>query len=172
MFNFFSNLFKRWFKKGETPASAQPSVAEDLAQRLQRAAESILENESLTADLDDDAARALLDWGLACAQKVAQDTAGFEALAAETSLADRLQATRRLMRAASRWVLGQQEMDPASASDALSTVMEQASVIYGKKFTLPVQAQYTAFLAEQAPGEPVQMVTKLRELIEGNLRKN
>jgi hypothetical protein len=171
MANFFSNLFKRWFKKEESAARNQPLVVEDQAQRMQRATQSILDNEGLTADLDDTAAKILLDWGLACAQKAAQDTAGFEAFAAQTGLDDRLQATRRLMRAVSRWVLGQQN-DPASASDALSTVMEQASVIYGKKFTMPVQAQYTAFLAEQAtPGEPAQMVTKLRELIEGNLRR-
>jgi hypothetical protein len=172
MFNFFSNLYKRWFKKDEAAAPDQPPMVEDLAQRLQRATESILENENLTADLDDDAAKAVLDWGLACAQKVVQETAGFEALAAEPALSDRLQATHRLIRAVSRWVLGQQDMDAASASAALSVVMEQAAVIYGQKFTLPVQAQYTAFLAEQAaPDEPAQMISKLRELVESNLRK-
>jgi len=43
----------------------------DLEQRASRAAESILEDESLTSDLDDVAAKVLLDWGLACAKAIA-----------------------------------------------------------------------------------------------------
>jgi len=169
--SFFSKLLG-WFRKKEEKPVESPPVIEDVAERIKQAAQSILDNESLTADLDDAAAKELLDWGLACAKKVAQETASLQALTAETSLTDRLQATRRLMRAVSNWVVGQQEMDAASASNALSTVLEQATVIYGKKFTPPVQAQYTAFLAEQAtPGEPAQMVTKLRQLIEDNLRR-
>ena len=36
---------------------------EEIRRRVERAAESILENERLTADLDDQAADFLLDWG-------------------------------------------------------------------------------------------------------------
>ena len=164
--SFFSKLFG-WFKKEEK--QVELPVAEDVAERVKRAAESILENESLTANLDDAAAKELLDWGLACAQKAAEDTASLEAFAAESSLTDRLQATRRLMRAVSNWVVGQQDMDAASTSDALSKVMEQAAVIYGQGFTPPPQAQYTAFLAGQAePGDPPQMIKNLRQMIESS----
>jgi hypothetical protein len=164
---FFSRLFG-WFKK-ENEQVEMPVVG-DVAERIKQATESILENESLTADLDDAAAKELLAWGLACAQKVAQDTAGLEAFTAESSLADRLQATRRLMRAVSNWGVGRQDMDAASASDALSKVMEQATVIYGQGVTPPPQAQYTAFLAGQAEqsSDPSQMIKNLRQLIEAS----
>jgi len=165
MSNFLSKIFG-WLKKSE-PAPVQPAAA-DLSQLLQRAAESILENESLTADLDDSAAKELLDWGLACAKRVAQEAAGFEAAAVETTLSTRLQATRRLMRAVTQWIAGQQDMDAASSSDALSKIMEQAAVVYGRSFTPPATAQYTAFLASQtdANDSPQQMIARLRALIE------
>jgi hypothetical protein len=48
----------------------------EVSQRIERAAESILENERLTADLDDAAAQVLIDWGLACAELIAGSTDG------------------------------------------------------------------------------------------------
>ena len=46
----------------------------EIQQRIQRAAESILENEALSADLDDDAAKLLLDWGVKRAEQIAIQT--------------------------------------------------------------------------------------------------
>jgi hypothetical protein len=43
---------------------------------LQRAVERLLEDETLTADLIDEAAKALLDWGLARANAIAQQKVG------------------------------------------------------------------------------------------------
>jgi len=47
---------------------------DELTRRAQDLAESILENESLTADLDDAAAKVLIDWGVACAEIIAHST--------------------------------------------------------------------------------------------------
>jgi len=46
----------------------------DLETRRRRAVERLLEDESLTAELTDDAAKILLDWGVAQAEAVAQKT--------------------------------------------------------------------------------------------------
>jgi hypothetical protein len=58
--------------------------------RARRAVESILENESLTADLDDVEAQRLLEWGIVHAKRLAAENRG--------SLDDELGALRRLMR--------------------------------------------------------------------------
>jgi hypothetical protein len=50
----------------------------DIEQRKRMAAESLLENESLREGLDDESASALLDWGTALAQRIAESTAGVE----------------------------------------------------------------------------------------------
>ena len=59
-----------------------------------RAAERILEDEALTADLADGAAALLLDWGLARAEATAQQAEG----ASQRELDARLAALRRTMK--------------------------------------------------------------------------
>jgi len=61
---------------------------------LQNAAEHILEDESLTADLIDDAAKLLLNWGLAQAKMMAQQA---ERLSAK-ELGSRIAGLRRTLK--------------------------------------------------------------------------
>jgi hypothetical protein len=70
MYKLGSRLRKLFAKKDPTRISD-----ERLEQRVSRVAESILDNERLTADLDDSATKELLDWGLAAAKQIAQGTA-------------------------------------------------------------------------------------------------
>ena len=118
---------------------------DELTQRVNRAAEGILENESLTADLDDAPAQALLDWGVACARMIAESTAGLGEVEAEKAMSPRLRATRRLMRLVSKWVAGRHQ------SGLLIEVLEQAAIIYGKDFL---------------SDDPLLMIASLRRLCE------
>ena len=77
---------------------------DELQRRFERAAEGILENERLTAGLDDEAAAVLIDWGLSWAGVIVIATAGMPDSEAEELLSPRLKANRRLMRYVNRWV--------------------------------------------------------------------
>lgn len=138
-----------------------------LEQRIRRAAESILENESLTAGLDDATAKVLLDWGVACAEAIAQGTAGLSDNEAEAVMSPRLGATRRLMRQVRRWVVNRLEMDSEASARLLAEILEQAAIAY-PGFGPPDDNQRDLFL-DQWPGladDPPQMIDRLRMLIE------
>jgi len=71
---------------------------DQLNKRIDRAAESILENEALSSELDDAAAKVLLQWGVARATTIATETAGLDEQAAEGVMYPRQKALRRLLR--------------------------------------------------------------------------
>ncbi len=134
----------------------------ELERRVQSAVESILGNESLTADLDDPAAKALLDWGIACAERIAGRTAGLNDEQAEEIIYRGLRATRRLMRLVQRWASHQTGMDTA----LLDQILEQAAIIY-PDFTPPSTHRRVMFLY-QIPDPALQRITQIRELVQGS----
>lgn len=157
------NLLARESETGPT--------ANEVPRRVKRAAESILENEALTADLDDVAAKVLLDWGGACAKMIAQSTAGLNNIEAEDAMSPRLRATRRLMRLVNRWVSKRQQRDTEGSATALTKIIEQAAIIYGEDFTPPSDDRRDAFLRQSLTAPPPQIIRDLRALIE-NLDSN
>ena len=148
------------------PAAGVAAVVDELAGRVQRAAESILENEGLAGGLDDTAAQALLDWGVACAKQVAQATSGLAQVQAEAAMADRLRAVRRMMRLVNGWAAGGQA--GAGGAAWLDQVLEQAAVVYGGAFTPPDATRRAAFLGQLAglANNPPGMIASLRALLE------
>jgi hypothetical protein len=147
----------------------QPKV-DRMAQRIKHVAEGFLENESLTADLDDRAAQVLLDWGLTSSKRVAQGTVDLDDVEAEEAMYPRLRATRRLMRYVNRWVAQRQEMDTQASTTLLSRILDQAAIIYGERFRPPSEERRQVFLQRMAftgaAGSAQQVVTSLREFIE------
>jgi hypothetical protein len=140
----------------------------ELQQRVNRAAEGILENERLTADLDDASAKVLIDWGVACAERIARSTAGLNDKEAEDAMYPRLRATRRLMRRVNSWVANRHTMDAATSAASLDEIIAQAEIIYGDDFVPPSRARRDAFLRlhfEYAK-DPQQLITQLRDLFE------
>jgi len=160
------NLFTR---ESEPVFSEQEAKVNALKARADRAAESLLENEALTADLDDDAAKVLLDWGIACVNMMAQSTRGLDDLAA--AMAPRLRALRRLMRLVNRWLPKRSEMANAGQITLLTKIIERAMIVYDKEFTLPDTAQWDTFLQHNLATSPVQTIENLQVLIE-NLVSN
>lgn len=142
-------------------------VESRLEQRARRAAESILENESLTDELDDAAAKALLDWGLACTKMIVRSTANLGDAQADEVMSSQLRAVRRLMRSANKWVSERQEMDAEDQLKYLNRVIEQASVIYGVDFSVPASEGCDAFVRRlERVDDPVQMIADLRDFVE------
>jgi hypothetical protein len=135
---------------------------DDLKRRTQRAAERILENESLTADLDDDAAQVLLDWGVRCAEQIARDTVGLSGDLVEEAMYPRLRALRRLMRAVNRWAIKRQPMD----AETLAKMLEQAAIIY-YGYVPPDSIPQEAFRQQSLANSTPETITRLRAFIEG-----
>ena len=134
--------------------------------RAQRTAQTLLDNESLTADLDDAAAQALIDWGVASVEAIARDTAGLDDADAEQAMEPRLRAVRRLMRRVNRWVAGREAMSGGEAAAHLEEIVAQAAVIYAGTLAPPSRDERIRFLVRGHADEPPQMIRNLRTLIE------
>lgn len=143
---------------------------EETRRRVERAAESILENERLTADLDDQAANFLLDWGVTWAKMIAQRSAGLSESEADEIMDEALRALRGLLRSVNRWVSRAPQMDEVERTTLLTQMVEQVAAINGPEGRLPHNEQQLAFLQEHAKdtGDPPQMIARLRELFEGS----
>jgi hypothetical protein len=139
-------------------------------QRVNRAAESILENERLTADLDDADAKVLIDWGVACAERIARSTAGLNDLEAEEAMYPRLRATRRMMRQVNSWMASRRTMDATTSATALDEISALAEIIYGDDYVPLSRARRDAFLRLhfEYADDPQQLITQLRDLFESS----
>jgi len=136
--------------------------------RFQHEAESILEDESLTAGLDDRAARLLNQWGLDCLHSILDTGSLQPTLQTEEQTKPRLQAVRSLMRLVTRWVLDHAHMTPGSRHELSSALREQAALIYGAEERqshplaqdLPLPPTAQSAIRQQA------LVSELRSLLE------
>ena len=152
---------------------------DELNTRIQQAAESILENEALTDNLDDEGGQALLDWGVALAKQVAQATAGMDEAAAETAMADKLAAVRRLLRAVNKrfdptLVADLKTNDQATAeanTKLLDQAVEQAAIILAPHFTQPTAEQQASVVEKtlQPLATPSALIASLRSFIDQHL---
>jgi hypothetical protein len=136
---------------------------DDLSHRVRQVTESLLENESLTADLDDQTAKVLLDWVTGCAGMVAQSTAALDDQAAEEAMSPRLRAIRRLMRQVNGWVAA--GLPAEDVQERLAKVLEQAAIIYEQDYTTLSRLASGFDLAD----DPQQLISNLRAFIEKNL---
>ncbi len=127
--------------------------------RIQRTAESILENEALTAGLDDDAAKFLLNWGVERAQVIASETIEMDDAQAEEAMYQPLRALRKMLRAANNWATDPQERN-------LGRIMKQAEIVYGSS---PSENQQADFLI-QIPQDQFGRSKALRIFLEGEHR--
>ena len=144
---------------------------DQLNQRIDRAAASILENEALSSELDDAAAKVLLKWGVAWAAAIAADTAGLDDSAAEAATYPRQKALRRLLRTVNKWVAGRGTMAVEEQAASLATVVEQVGIIWAEKFTPPDEARQTAFVQAQADNldDPPRLIEQLRYFLDTSI---
>lgn len=142
-------------------------------QRLQQVVESLTENEALTDQLDDAAAQALLDWGIAYGKAVVENTANLPD--ADDAAQPRLQAIRRLLRAVNSYftpaaeaVDSETQAQSTATSALIQRVVEQVAIIEGDRFTKPDEAQVATFAAQlaQQVATPQAFITALRHFFE------
>ena len=138
-----------------------------LTQRFDKVAEGILEYESLTADLDDEAAQLLLDWGLASAKMIVDGTAGIEDdEEADEVMYARLRANRGLMLSLNKWAAKREGMNEQASLKEFSKVSNYAATVYGQDFTPPDENQRQTFISSYQADNDVQMILNLRRLFE------
>jgi hypothetical protein len=140
-----------------------------LALRLKRAAESILENESLAADLKDEAATVLLDWGVACAKEITYGTAGIlDETRAEEAMYPRMRALRRMLRAINNWAAKASLTNREYGAEILTEIIEHASGVYGEAYIPPSESSRKQLLYRQNSilYAPASFIARLRLMIE------
>ncbi|GAB4579284.1 MAG: hypothetical protein Fur0022_20220 [Anaerolineales bacterium] len=125
---------------------------------LQADLDAILENEALTADLDDDAANVLLAWGMSHARLVHHRAV--EDPDPEGYAAAQMKATRKWMRAVNRWTPARAEKDTAENAAALAEILALAGVNASPD-------QQAAFLTAHLAEAPPAFIASLRSFIEG-----
>ena len=149
--SWFSNFFK-------------PKQEFDTEQRAVRAAESILNNESLTSDLDDEVASLLIDWGLTWAEQVAHNTSRLDDEAARENMEAKLKAIRKIMRLVTRWGTNLETWDEMQTMKTLTMILEQRSMIFEEDLP-PTPQGKSMYLPELHFENPAQLIKQLQLLL-------
>jgi hypothetical protein len=162
-----TGFFRRFFKtqNQDLQESSTPVEGEDqmtvIQARLQRVTESILENEALTANLDDEAAKVLLDWGVTLAQQIISETMELDEANAEEITYQPLRALRKMLRQINNWAA-------APEISGLEKIIEQAGITYGARHLAPGVELQTHFMDQISAGlqNPAENIRQLRRLLE------
>ncbi len=145
-----------------------------MEQRVTRAAESILENENLTADLNDEAAQILLDWGVTRAKEIALNTVEYiDDEQAEEAMYRPMRALRRMLRTVNKWSAKVQERDQDHGITALKRILKQAETVYGAEYVSMDPAAQADILSRQDEfvTNPVAFIANLRSAVENPPQK-
>ena len=134
----------------------------DIESRISKVAESILGNEALTSELDDDAADLFINWAIAKGEAIARSTAGMDEFTAEEAMYPRLKALRRLARYLGRWVTGRGE-----PWDLIERIIEQARILYGSSFIELNPAEKDRMVQYPQGTEGTILVAAIKDLFEG-----
>jgi hypothetical protein len=136
----------------------------DLQKRIRMAAESLLENEALREGLEDEAASALLDWGIACSTSIVSGTAALEDDdEAGEAVYPRMRALRQMLTTLSGLYGG--KLDPDQHAQYLQDLAALVPLVYGPQPIPPDMADFDRFLQGQS-GSAGQRIIALRALIE------
>lgn len=141
---------------------------DEYVERGKLAAESLLENESLTDGLDDPTASLLLRWGVDLAHSIAARTAGMDDTQAEEEMDGPMRGLRRMIRNISQWVQAVVDGDAEAAEESLNTAVEQSRLVYAENTRDPDERLLNDLIkpGPQAPADPTQLIARLRQALE------
>ena len=108
-----------------------------LGKRVQRAVESVLENEGLLGGLDEAAAEALQDWGIQNVKRIAEGTGELDDERAEEAMYPKMKASRSLRQAIRVWVENEAESSAEERAKLWAKLESRAQGLYGEKLRLP-----------------------------------
>lgn len=130
-----------------------------LEERVRQAADNILGDESLGADLVDEQAQVLLDWGLNLAERVVRSTQALDEGQASAVIDEGLYALRRTMRRVGKLVGNLNHMEAEAAQERLSKILNVADQLPGVQVHAPADLQAELETLRGLPtGEALQRV--------------
>jgi hypothetical protein len=129
----------------------------DLGKRITKVAESILGNEAITENLDDEAANLFINWAVAKGEVIARSTEGMDEKTAEETMYPRLKAIRRIPRDMGGWMDNPQEV--------LEKVINQVQIVLGDEFTPPEEKEKAEFLNSHQNDDINTVLIGLKEFL-------
>ena len=117
---------------------------EMLRKRIERAVESVLENEGLISDLEKDAASVLQDWGIQNVRRIAESTGELDDENAEEAMYPKMKASRALMRAIRVWISSEAAASAEERAALWEKLEKRAQDFYGAELHLPPAADFSA----------------------------
>ena len=123
-----------------------------LAKRIQRAVESVLENEGLVDGLDEGSATALQDWGIANVKKIVLETSDLNDEQAEESMYPRMKASRGLIRAVRVWIEHEGASSAEERAKLWARIEKKARAMYDEDLELPDAATFSGANAAEFVG--------------------
>jgi len=131
----------------------------DFARREQLAVERLLEDERLTANLDDAAATVLLDWGVRQTKEIVADTTTLTNEEAEAAMYPRLRGLRTVMRYANNWFGKRGTADLEKNQQLIEKIVVKTAVIHPATFTPADETDQLLFAREtNARSDQTQLV--------------
>jgi hypothetical protein len=139
----------------------------ELHSRIERVIEQISGNEALLEMLETEAAREMLNWGIATAKSMVNKTMELDDFTAELALLPRLKAIRQSMRSIGNWAAGKYT-DPASRIQLRDKLLKHFRTIFGEEKPLPPPEKLDEVLnqVDDKSNTPHQLVMKLRQTLE------
>ena len=139
----------------------------DLKARMERVIEDMAGNEALLGMLDTDAAKEMLNWGIATAESMISKTTDLNDMGAELAILPRLKAIRQSMRSIGNWAAGKYT-DPESRVQLRDKLLKHLRTIFGERRELPSVGQMDDVLSkvDDKSYTPHQLILKLRDVIE------
>lgn len=143
-----------------------------IAERIQRVIEEMTGNEALLEMLETDAATEMLDWGKSLVTTVVKRTEDMDDITADLALLPRLKAVRQSIRWVGNWAAGQYS-DLTDRMQLRDKLLRNFETIFGEDAKLPTETQLDAVLneADNRSNSPLQLILKLKSLIQGSIQE-
>lgn len=139
----------------------------DFNARMERVIEELSGNEALLGMLETDAAKEMLNWGIATAKSLISRTQELDDFTAELAILPRLKAVRQSMRAVGNWAAGKYT-DPAERVKLRNKLLRHFRTIFGEERELPPPEKMDEVLnqVDNKDKTPHELILKLRQLLE------
>ena len=139
----------------------------DLNARMERVIEEMAGNEALLEMLDTDAAREMLNWGIATAKSMLSRAKGLDDMDADLAIFARLKAIRQSMRSIGNWAAGKYR-NPEDRMQLREKLLANFRNIFGERRELPSARQMDEVLrqVDDKSHTSLELILKIRDLFE------
>ena len=119
---------------------------------LQDAVESLLENESLTDNLDDETAQVLIQWGIEKIKQLIYFGTHQDFVPMEEYTQNRLRSLNRTLRLVNRWLPEREYLGREDHQEQLQTLISRCQEIFDEHW-MPIQPEETQEMVEASETE-------------------